>query len=70
MVREFHSEFNLLVEVTENDLSSHIDPKIAEGIKRVRSQQVNILPGFDGEYGTIKIFDREKDSEKSQMTLF
>lgn len=70
LVREFDSEFNLLVNVDEKDFSSHLDYKIAEGIKRVRARQVDILPGFDGEYGTIKIFDKEKDSEKPQMTLF
>ena len=70
LVREFHSEFNLLVNVSENDLLSHVDPIIAEGIKRVRDKQINIMPGFDGEYGTIKIFDKGKDPEKPQMTLF
>ncbi|MCD6583112.1 MAG: DNA helicase UvrD [Candidatus Omnitrophica bacterium] len=71
LVREFGSEFNLLVSVEENQLFSHLPPKIAEGIKRVREGRLNIIPGFDGEYGVIKIFDQTEDkNEDSQLTLF
>ena len=43
-----------------------------EAIKRVREKRLNILPGFDGEYGTIKIFDKEgeKEADQQQFTLF
>jgi len=70
LVQEFGSEFNILVNVPEEEFSSAMDTKIVEGIRRVRQKQVHIEPGFDGEYGTIKIFDKEKNSEKPQMTLF
>ncbi|MCD6229024.1 MAG: DNA helicase UvrD [Candidatus Omnitrophica bacterium] len=71
LVREFGSEFNLLVNVEESQLFSQLPPKIAEGIKRVREGKLNILPGFDGEYGVIKIFDQTEDKSKdAQLTLF
>ncbi len=70
LVSEFGSEFNLLVNVPEGELFSKVSPRIAEGIKRVRDKQLKINPGFDGEYGTIKIFGEEDKKEKQQMTLF
>ena len=44
-------------------------PNIVEGIKRVREGQIEVVPGFDGQYGQIKIF---KDNEKieRQIKLF
>ena len=47
-------------------------PEIAEGIKRVREGKVYISPGYDGEYGKIKIF-KEGELEnfsKKQASLF
>ena len=70
LVSEFGSEFNLLVNVDEKELFSKLPYRIAEGIKRVREKRLNILPGFDGEYGKIKIFDEEEKKEDKQLTLF
>lgn len=71
LIGEFGSEFNLLVELKQAELFSKLPNKIAEGIQRIRDKRVNILPGFDGEYGKIKIFDwEEKKNREDQLTLF
>jgi PHP family Zn ribbon phosphoesterase len=44
---------------------------VAEGIDRVRKGKVDIIPGYDGEYGRIKIFkDEERGKFSKQASLF
>ena len=50
------SEFDILVKMSEAELFSHLPEKVAEGIKRVRQKQLKLIPGYDGEYGIIKLF--------------
>jgi len=69
LIGTFGSEFHILVEVEEKDLFSQAPEKIAAGIKKVREKKLKILPGYDGEYGTIKIFGVEEKKE-DQLTLF
>ena len=70
LISEFGSEFDILVNVPKEELFSKMPLRVAEGIKRVRDRQLEILPGFDGEYGMIKIFNEGDRREKRQMTLF
>ncbi|MBN2120247.1 MAG: DNA helicase UvrD [Candidatus Omnitrophica bacterium] len=70
LISGFGSEFEILVNLPEKELVSGMPERIAEGIRRVRNRQLNILPGFDGEYGTIKIFSEEEKKGKEQLTLF
>ncbi len=63
------NEFNILLRMNEAELKSQLPPRIADGVIRVREGKVNILPGYDGEYGKIEIFGEEEVSEK-QLTLF
>ena len=46
-------------------------PFLAEAIRRMRAGQVYIVPGYDGEYGRIKVFNpEEKDRLSGQRSLF
>jgi uncharacterized protein (TIGR00375 family) len=74
MIIKGGSEFEILLDRTKEELLKITDEKIAEGIIRVREGRVNIIPGFDGEYGKISIFkdfSNFKDKTKNvQMKLF
>ena len=68
------TEFEVLLDLKEEDLQKNIsDKKIIEAIMKTRKEEVNVIPGFDGEYGKIFIFrkQQEKNTKKNiQMTMF
>ncbi|HOV89144.1 MAG TPA: endonuclease Q family protein [Syntrophorhabdaceae bacterium] len=64
-------EFKVLLESPYCDIEKVSDQLTMEAIVRMREGRVYISPGYDGEYGKIKIFeDIERDSIKGQMSLF
>jgi uncharacterized protein (TIGR00375 family) len=68
LIQYFGSEFRILLDLEEEELSEFISPRILKGIMRVREGKVKIQPGYDGEYGKVKIF--EEDEEDEQLALF
>ncbi len=56
LLNKFGSEFNVLLRASIEDLEKISAPKVAEAIKRMREGTLEIKPGFDGEYGKIKLF--------------
>jgi len=69
LIQKFSNEFNILLDVPFEELSKFTLPRVAEGIKRVRSGKLIIEPGFDGEFGKVKIF-QEDEKETKQDKLF
>ncbi len=46
-------------------------PFLSEAIQRMREGSVNVTPGYDGEYGRVKVFNvEEKDRLSGQKSLF
>ena len=61
LINNFGTEFNILLNVNYEDLNKVVLSQVTEGIRRAREGKVHINPGFDGQYGEIKIF---KDEER------
>ncbi len=74
VVLNYKSEFNVLIDLplTELDDLKKYSPLLPTGIKRVRSGKLAVNPGYDGEYGQIKIFSAAelKNFLPSQNKLF
>jgi PHP family Zn ribbon phosphoesterase len=60
------SELNVLLKVSKQDLEREAGVRIAEGIDKVRRGDIAILPGFDGQYGIVKIWGEEKPVAKTE----
>lgn len=56
MLQEFGAEFEILREIPIEEICTAGYEKEAEGIRRMRAGQVEKHPGFDGEYGSIRLF--------------
>ena len=71
LVEKIGSEFRVLIDASDADLKAATAPEVAEGILRVREGRLRIEPGYDGEYGHVKIFERgERVAAAPQAALF
>ena len=57
MLQTLGTEFDILRNIPSEDIKSCAGERIAEGIENVRTGKVKRIPGYDGEYGKIELFD-------------
>ncbi len=70
MLEKLGNEFHILMKAPPDDIERAGTPLIREGIERMRAGKVNIAPGYDGEYGKVRIFeDAERKEIKGQIML-
>jgi DNA helicase II / ATP-dependent DNA helicase PcrA len=71
LVRNIGGEFSVLLDAPLEQIDKTAGGLAAEGIRRVRSGEISVKAGYDGEYGIIKIFsDKERGLNKWQTSLF
>ena len=70
LLEKLGNEFKVLLDVPLEDIVTAGAPVIAEAVGRMRAGKVHIAPGFDGEYGKVRIFeDAERREIREQMKL-
>ncbi len=72
LVQKFGNEFFTLLDASKEEIKNIAGPKIAEAVFRCREGKVKLIPGYDGEYGKVKIFGEEEifTEENNQNSLF
>lgn len=71
MLKKLGSEFEILRRLPLEEIQRVSGHLVAEGIGRLRNGQVVRIPGYDGEYGVIKLFTRhELEHPDGQLSLF
>lgn len=63
LINSFISEFNILLNVSIDDLVLVSGERLAYGIKRMREGKISIVPGYDGEFGIVSVFTEQKPRE-------
>lgn len=57
IIHSLGNEFSILLEAPIQDIEREGSRLIGKGIERMRSGSIHVAPGYDGEYGKIRLFD-------------
>ncbi|MFH1020181.1 MAG: UvrD-helicase domain-containing protein, partial [Pseudomonadota bacterium] len=70
VIDRFGSEFNLLLNTPVDEIN-RLSPVLGEAVARIRTGKVIRTPGYDGEFGVIRVFaDGEREELAGQISLF
>ncbi|PJC01008.1 MAG: hypothetical protein CO073_04575 [Candidatus Komeilibacteria bacterium CG_4_9_14_0_8_um_filter_36_9] len=68
LINKGKSEFNILLNLSTEELKKIVDPFMLEAILRMRSGKIYLHPGYDGQYGVVKIFsDQERINQQQKL---
>jgi len=71
LIENLKNEFNILLNVSFEELQKIAQPQVAEGIIKVRQGNVIIEPGYDGVFGKVGIFSKkDRKTFIKQSVLF
>jgi uncharacterized protein (TIGR00375 family) len=62
LVKKFGDEYTVLMDAPKQEMEKIVDSKIAEAIVRVREEKAHVIPGYDGVYGQLVIFDEKQEA--------
>jgi len=71
LISRFGNEYSVLLHASFDEMAGIVDAKIAEAIIRIRDEKVKVIPGYDGVYGQMRIFNEEniENQEASNQIL-
>ena len=70
LLERLGNEFDILMHVPLDDIGRAGTPLLREAVSRMRAGDVRIAPGYDGEFGKVRIFEDVVRKEiKGQMKL-
>ncbi|MBD3345037.1 MAG: AAA family ATPase [Chitinivibrionales bacterium] len=71
LVQTLGPELEILLTIPLEEIRSHSSEILEEAISRLRNGKIHASPGFDGEFGTIKVFEKnELERIEGRISLF
>ncbi len=68
MCPSLDSELNILLKTDLAEIEKLAGERIAQALNRVRKGEITLSPGFDGEYGKVKVFNESEENEVIKET--
>ncbi len=65
LVTTFAPEFSILLEKSYDEIEQAGGAQLREAIQRMRERKVVVDPGYDGVFGTVKLFDHTQEAQAS-----
>jgi uncharacterized protein (TIGR00375 family) len=69
LIKALGSELHVLLDVPVDEIGRAAGERIGEGVRRVRAGELEIKPGYDGQYGEVIIFKPEELSGRQDKLL-
>ena len=63
LIEKFGNEYTVVMDASKQALTKVVDEKVAEAIIRVGEGRAKVIPGYDGVYGKLIIFEENSDDE-------
>lgn len=60
MIGTLGTELEILMEINIQEIENLVGERIAEGVLKSRKGELSIIPGFDGEYGKVSLWENEE----------
>ena len=57
------NEFEILRKISVEDISQQGFPQLAYAVDRLRKKDITIIPGYDGVYGVIQLFSKDRQDQ-------
>src|SRR3989344_2774171 len=70
LIKEFGNEFNILLNVSFDDLKKIVDERLAKIVIKNRDGELRINPGADGVYGVVMLNKNEKIISQTRLNQF
>lgn len=70
LLRQFGNELSILIDSPIEKIAAASDGRLAEAVRRMRAGELTIKPGFDGQYGEVRIFSGDERPRARQKKLF
>lgn len=70
LVENLGNEFEILLKGKTEKISNVGGDRLGKGINKVRKGEIFISPGFDGEFGRVKVWGNKEIQEIKQTSLF
>ncbi|MFH0926886.1 MAG: UvrD-helicase domain-containing protein [bacterium] len=71
LLNKLGNELDILLDIPLDQIKKNAGELLAEAIRRLRNRELSVSPGFDGQYGEVRIFkEGERECFKGQMELF